>query len=187
MWYPVSGATNHVTGNSSDIQHQDSTPATSGVQIANGNEIPVLNSGSSEYTVGQSIVVLREILHVLYVRRNLMSIKRLRDDNCVFVKFDSSSVSVKDRRTNELLVSDDMADGLYKLEIGDKPLSSINLGVKVPTSIWHARLGHCNGKLMKDLIQEFKLPASSKYMDCCQKLIGILIRQVLIQMQICCH
>lgn len=44
----------------------------------------------------------------------------------------------------------------------------INLGVRVPLSILHARLGHNNERTTKDIVNKFDLPMTAKCMTKCQ-------------------
>lgn len=155
----------------SGIHLHDPVPSAPGVQIANGNQIPIMNSGSSKFSVGKSKLLLKNILHVFAVKKNLPSVKKLCDDNDFSITFDSSCVSVKDQKINENLIIGGVASGLYQLELGDETLPSINLGIKVPISSWHARLGHYNERIMKDLVHEFSLLVSSTYMLKCQSCI----------------
>lgn len=103
---------------------------------------------------------MNNILHVPTVKKNLLSVKKLCDDNNQSITFDSSSVSIKDRATNMELIAGGVAEGLYQLENGDN-LLSINLGVKAPISVWHARLGHCNERITRTVINDSNLPISS--------------------------
>lgn len=171
IWYLDSGATDHVTRNPSDIHLHGPVLVTPSVQITNGNQIPLMHSSSSKFSVGSSRLLLKNILHVPTMKRNLLSIKKLCDDNGLSVTFDSSCVFVKDWKTNEQLITRGVADGLYQLELGNKSLLSINLGIKVPVSTWHAQLKHYNERMTKDLVQEFNLPISSTCMLKCQSLV----------------
>lgn len=155
----------------SDIQKQDSTPSAANILTANGNGVSISNSGNSCFSVGQSQILLNDILHVPAIKKKLLSVKKLCDDNNFSVTFDSSNVSVKDRKTNEVVLTGGVAGGLYQLHITNTKVPSINLGIKAPLAIWHARLGHCNERITRKLVADFSLPVSSRCVKKCDSCI----------------
>lgn len=70
-----------------------------------------------------------------------------------------------------MVITSGVEDGLYQLRLEEKQIPSINLGVKVPLEVWHARLGHNNERLTKDIVNDFSLPVSTKCMKKCQSCI----------------
>lgn len=74
IWYPDSGATDHVTANISDIQTRDPSPSASVILTANGNRVPILNSGNSSLSIGQSRLQLDNVLHVPEIKKILISV-----------------------------------------------------------------------------------------------------------------
>lgn len=138
VWNPDLGVTDHVTPNASNIQKQDSTSCAANVLTANDNEASVLHSGNSCFTIGKSQVLLNDILHILDIKKKLLSVKKLCADNNFSITFDASNVSFKDRKSNDVVLIGGVVRGLYQLQIEDNKIPSINLGIKAPQSIWHA-------------------------------------------------
>lgn len=106
IWYLDPGATDHVIANTFDTQNRDFTPMASNGLIANGNKCSVLNSGSSSFSVANSQIRLNNILHVPDVKKNLLSVKKIYDENDFSVTFDSSSICIKDRKSNKVLLTE---------------------------------------------------------------------------------
>lgn len=94
----------------------------------------------------------------------MLSIKRLCDDNNITVTFDDSFVCFKDHKSHEEILTGGAANGLYQLDLGKKHSPNINLGVRAPLSIRHARLGHNNERTTKEIMNLFHLTTSTKCM-----------------------
>lgn len=94
----------------------------------------MLKSGNSSYSLGNSNLLLTDILHVPEIEKNLLSVRKLCADNNILVTFDSSAVYIKDRATNKNLWTGGVAEGLYQLHLGDEESSKANLVTKVPIS-----------------------------------------------------
>lgn len=81
---------------------------------------------------------MNEILHTPAICKKLLSIRRICKDNAVNIEFDDNFVFVKDRRTNAILLTRGIRDGLYHLDL--KQLPSTNM--EVSASIWRSRLAN---------------------------------------------
>lgn len=171
VWCPDSRATNHVTPTASDIQNKDATTSTTNILTANGNEVSILHSGKSCFSVGDSQIVLNDILHVPGVKKKLSLVKKFFDDNNFFVTFDSSHVFVNDCSSSEVVLTGGVAGDLYQLQFKNKKVPTINLGIKAQLSTWHARLGHCNERVTRKLVADCSLPVKSKCMSQCESCI----------------
>lgn len=73
VWYPDSRAIDHITTYIQDIKITYLNPSTTSVIIANGKEIPIVNTGNSSFSLGSTNIHLQNILHVPQVKRNLLS------------------------------------------------------------------------------------------------------------------
>lgn len=135
--------------------------STSSILTANGNQVPIKHSGNSSFSIGGNTIKLDKILHVPNVKKNLISVKQLCCDNDLSIIFYSSYVCLKERSTGRKVATDGVIDKLYHLNLEEDWLPSINLGVKAPFDICHARLGHANERLMKEAIRDFNLPVST--------------------------
>lgn len=85
-------------------------------------------------------IKLKDVLTVSSSLKNLLSIKKLCDDNNVWVGFNYDKVQVQDRGSNKLLLE----GGLYKLPTMETKNLEV-LGVeKASMDLWHHHLGHLN-------------------------------------------
>lgn len=165
VWYPDSGATDHVSPQSSDIQKKDSTPSaanilTANILTANGNGASVSHFSNSYYLVGKNQLVLKDILHVRGIKKKLLSVRKLCEDNDFSVTFNKSDVYIKDCKIDDVVLAGEVADGLYQIQI-------------LFLDVWHARLGHCNKKITRKIVSDSSLPISANFFkDCDSCIIG---------------
>lgn len=71
---------------------------------------------------------------------------------------------------DENIITDGVSDGLYKLNLDQRGVLKANLGMMIKASLtmWHAHLGHCNYKSIKDLVNKFHLPISNFKIEHCK-------------------
>ena len=86
-WYPDSGATHHVTNNPQALIDPIVYQGTEQLQIGNGSGLYIHSTGSSSILSRSRPLKLQNILHVLDIKKNLLSIYRLTNDNYVYVEF----------------------------------------------------------------------------------------------------
>lgn len=73
---------------------------------------------------------MNNVLLAPTIKKNLLSVRHLCKDSPVKVVFDDKFISIKDRETDEVLVTDGVKEGLWYVELKDT--SSANL-VEKPT------------------------------------------------------
>lgn len=109
----------------------NSTPyrGTDQVSIGNRSSISNQNSCTSLLLTPYGNFLLRQLLHVSLITRNLLSACQFYLDNFVFLEFNSSDFFVKDLYTQEVFLQGPIRNGLYVLPIDAKtmPLSSLNM------------------------------------------------------------
>jgi hypothetical protein len=77
VWFLNSGATTHVTADSQNLQSSTVYSGTDVVHMDNGAGLTISYVGSSTFTINSHLLRLTNILHVLAITRNLMSISQL--------------------------------------------------------------------------------------------------------------
>ena len=102
---------------------------------------------------------LVNILHVLEIRKKLLLIYRLINDNVVFVEFHATYYVVKDEETWRPLLRGIVKDGQYLLNHAHKP--EANIGERTGLDLWHHRLKHPNMKVLQHVISTYELPTLS--------------------------
>lgn len=85
---------------------------------------------------------MNDILHCPSISKNLLSINKLCRDNPYYVQFDDTSIFIKDRRSNDLVVEGYAQNGLYRLDLDDRKVSAeVNFAEKVLMQLCHRLLG----------------------------------------------
>ena len=112
------------------------------LHVGNGTGL-VIHSTSSSSLISRSLPLkLINILHVQDIRKNLLSVFRLTNDNSMFVEFHATYCVVKDEITERPLLRGTVKDGLYLLAQAHPP--EANIGERIGMDLWHHRLGHPN-------------------------------------------
>ncbi|KAG8479751.1 hypothetical protein CXB51_029621 [Gossypium anomalum] len=135
LWYPDSGATNHITPEASNLTTASLYTGTSHVTMGNGESIPIANVGSSTLLVGSRLLRLQNVLYV-----------------------------PSDIQTGTTLLEGHMHEGLYRFQFSKTSSTKIPPSAQTfcppllhntqisSSSIWHNRLGHpCNNTLARVL------------------------------------
>ncbi|GJV72927.1 putative RNA-directed DNA polymerase [Tanacetum coccineum] len=163
-WHSDTGANSHVTP---DLEAMDNSEAYYGedaLHVGNGKVLPILHIGSSKVYSLQKTFSLKNILHVLEISHNLLSVQNFCHDNDVFFEFHTSYFVVKDESTHNTLLIGPSKHGLYTITLPQ--LKSINKvsfsAVRASPTIWHRRLGHPHQRLLHSMLSNFSLPVTNK-------------------------
>ena len=125
VWYPDSGATNHVTPDASHLM--DSVPFSGAdqVHIGNGQGLPISSIGSMHFTSPfepHTTLSLHNLLLVPSITKNLVSVSQFARDNNVYFEFHPDVCFVKSQVTSKTLLKGSLGkDGLYQFD--QAPLS----------------------------------------------------------------
>ena len=85
------------------------------LQIGNGSVLFIQSTGSSSIPSRSLSLKLQNILHVPDIKKNLLSIYRLTNDNYVYVEFHADHCIIKEEGTGRPLLKGTVRDGLYLL------------------------------------------------------------------------
>ena len=146
QWYPDSGATHHITNDVQSLTDPALYQGTDQLQIGNGSGLIIHSTGSSSLITRSHPLKLVNILHVPEIRKKLLSIYRLTNDNSVFIEFHSNYCVVKDEESGRPLLRGTIKDGLYL--ISEAPQLEVNIGEKTSLNNWHHWLEHPNMKIL---------------------------------------
>ena len=156
-WYPDSGATHHVTNNPQALIDPTVYQGTEQLQIRNGSGLYIHSTGSSSILSRSHPLKLQNILHVLDIKKNLLSIYRLTNDNYVYVEFHADHCIIKEEGTRRPLLKGTVRDGLYLLNHSNNTPVAL-AAEKVDMELWHQRLGHPDLKIVRRIIATHGLP-----------------------------
>ncbi|KAK2414409.1 myosin-16 [Trifolium repens] len=169
-WILDSGATNHMTFDSTLLSSYTSPSSIPYITVADGSHARVVGIGNIDL---QPSLKLQSMLHVPTLSNNLISIRRLtRDRNCK-VTFFASHCVFQDLNSGQTIGIAKEKEGLYYFSDepgGPKVLSSSLLSESSSSAsqIWlqHKRLGHPPFSLIKSMYPELFLRHSVESFKC---------------------
>ncbi|XP_019228395.1 PREDICTED: uncharacterized protein LOC109209554 isoform X3 [Nicotiana attenuata] len=97
-WYPDSGASAHMTHDPAILLSPSSYTGSSQGMVGNGNILPILSTGTSTIPTSSKPLLLRNVLYVPSLRKNLLSIQRLCADNDCAIQFTDTGFLLRTRR-----------------------------------------------------------------------------------------
>jgi transposase InsO family protein len=155
-WVIDSGASDHMTGNSSLLSHTSSPCSPSFVTVANGTKTPVQGKG----TVTTSDLTLSDVLYLPEFPFNLLSVHKLTLALNCSVAFYPSHCEFQDLKTKRMIGRGFVKDGLYYFQPSSTSIPSALHSTNSPYQ-WHCRLGHPSSVNLKHLVPT--LPTFSNF------------------------
>ncbi|PHT47016.1 hypothetical protein T459_35622 [Capsicum annuum] len=138
VWYPDSGASAHMTPDPSTLTSHTPYFGSSQVMVGDGTLLPIKSIGSSTPSTTSKPFLLKNVLYVPSLTKNLLSIQRLCADNNCFIHFTDSGSFFKDMKTGTTLLHCNNSGSLYPLHVAPSSSSSLGLYAKIlPASLWH--------------------------------------------------
>lgn len=133
------------------------------IAIGNGDLLPINQTRQGLLSTSKYSLLLKLLLHVPSVSRNLISIQKLAHENLCYITFDSSGFTIKDWRTNLTLLTRSIYRSLYQAKT-TLSSSSPNYCFSATTTfgLWHRRLGHPSPSVQSKL----HLPATPPPQHC---------------------
>jgi hypothetical protein len=98
LWVVDFGASSHMSS-TDGILHSRLPSSHASTTVGNGTNIPITSQGHSTLHTPTSDFILNNVLVVLSIIRNLLSIRQFTRDNSCSIEFDTFSFSVKDLKT----------------------------------------------------------------------------------------
>uniref|UniRef100_A0A2N9E4Z4 Integrase catalytic domain-containing protein n=1 Tax=Fagus sylvatica TaxID=28930 RepID=A0A2N9E4Z4_FAGSY len=155
-WVIDSGASDHMTGNSSLLSHTSSPCSPSFVTVANGTKTPIQGKG----TVTTSDLTLSDVLYLPEFPFNLLSVHKLTLALNCSVAFYPSHCEFQDLKTKRMIGGGFVKDGLYYFQPSSTSIPSALHSTNSPYQ-WHCRLGHPSSVNLKHLVPT--LPTFSNF------------------------
>lgn len=150
-WHPDSGATTHVTPNTSDLHSATPYAGNDTVLVGDGTFLPIAHVGSTTISSATGTIPLNGVLVCSDIQKSLMSVSKLCDDYPCSVFFDANRVYIIDLNTQKVVSKGPRRNGLYVL--GSKEFVALysNRHCAASEEIWHHRLGHSNSTILHHL------------------------------------
>ena len=141
-WFPDSGASAHITNNTSQLQSAQPYLGNDQVMVGNGDFLPITHIGSIPLQVPQGILPLNDVLICPQITKYLLSVSKLTKDYPCEVTFDDESVFVKDKVTKQLITQGKRHRDLYILKDARCQAFYSTRQRVTSAEVWHQRLGH---------------------------------------------
>ncbi|GJW95117.1 ribonuclease H-like domain-containing protein, partial [Tanacetum coccineum] len=146
-WNMDTGASSHLNNSITSLSEIFNTCMYPSISVGDGHSIPVTNTGHSILPTPFKSLHLNNVLITPHIVKNLISVRQfVRDNNCT-IEFDAFGFSVKDFLTRRVLLRCDSTGDLYPVTAP----SPIPHAFHVSQHMWHQRLGHPRGKVMRRL------------------------------------
>ncbi|KAI3458706.1 hypothetical protein Pfo_015369 [Paulownia fortunei] len=116
-FYDDSRATAHMTNQGGNLKALKSYFGTNSIFVGNGQALSIIHIGKALLNSSHGKVLLNNVLVVPKIKKNLLSINKLVDDNFCTITFDSNKFVIKDQK-NQILVKGHREGDLYALEGG---------------------------------------------------------------------
>ncbi|XP_019430268.1 PREDICTED: uncharacterized protein LOC109337698, partial [Lupinus angustifolius] len=116
LWYPDSGATNHLTSDSSLLHEPTEHFGPDQIYMGNGAKAPITSSGNTYFhsTNFTTSLSLQNLLLVPTITKNLMSVSQFAKDNSCYFEFHPNYCVVKSQGSDEVLLQGTLtSEGLY--------------------------------------------------------------------------
>ncbi|PKU65266.1 Retrovirus-related Pol polyprotein from transposon TNT 1-94 [Dendrobium catenatum] len=157
-WFLDTGASSHLTADATQLQAAQPYSGTSNVQVGDGSQLPIANSGKGILPTPSRKLYLSHLLHVPKLTHNLISVSRLLKDNLCYIIFNKSGFLLKDSQTHQILLQGPSHHGLYPINL---PFAFFT----TPSTFihWHRRLGHPSPAIQRRLSALLKFSSPSKH------------------------
>ncbi|GJW98268.1 ribonuclease H-like domain-containing protein [Tanacetum coccineum] len=118
------------------------------ISVGDGHSITITNTGHSILPTPTKSLHLNNVLITPHIVKNLISIRQfVRDNNCT-IEFDAFGFFVKDFLMRRVLLRCDSTGDLYPVTTP----SPIHHAFLVSQHMWHQRLGHPGGEVLRRLV-----------------------------------
>ena len=147
-WLLDLGASHHVTFDPRNILDSTSYDGPDEIIIGNGKGLNITRIGSSSLPSSlTSPFILRDVLCIPSISRNIISIAKFNKQNSTSIELFPDFFLIKDLTTGKVLLRGPNEDDTYEwpclLPIS-LPRKQAMMGVKNSSNLWHRRLGHPN-------------------------------------------
>ncbi|KAM2961779.1 hypothetical protein FF1_031321 [Malus domestica] len=186
-WVLDTGASHHMTSNLGNLNQPVQYNGDEKITIGNGEGLTVNHIGSTTLSTPQHLLFLKNVLHVPTITVNLLSVKKLCEDNHCWFICDESVFFIQDKATGMMLYHGQSRGELYEIPVtvfsrrlvaGQNKAVAL-LGKAVKTSVWHKRLGHPSAEVLAVMLRNVgqNVNADSSPSVCSSCLSGKMCRQ----------
>jgi hypothetical protein len=164
------GADSHMTsdfGNLSTTKPLSSFTPTS-IVVGNGSLLHVTSIGHTSLSALDRPLHLCHVLVSPDIIKNLISVRQFTNDNQISIEFDPYGISVKDLRTQSMIVRCNSTGWPYPLWLLASSPSHARLTGATSSTLWHHRLDHLGFDALSRLIPSCNKPELDTLCHACQ-------------------
>ncbi|KAD6795397.1 hypothetical protein E3N88_06293 [Mikania micrantha] len=162
-WYMDTGATSHMTNSTGNFTSYFNKSLFRNIIVGNGSTIPIQGTGHHTLTHPYPPLILRDILHVPNIIKNLISVRKLTTDNSITIEFDPFGFNVKDLKTRIPILRCNSTGDLYPLTFNSpSQLTPPSAFAAITQDMWHHRLGHPGASILNLLKPSLSFDSVSK-------------------------
>ncbi|KAI3455055.1 hypothetical protein Pfo_011718 [Paulownia fortunei] len=114
-FYADSGATAHMSNQEGNLKSLKPYFGNNSIFVGNGQALSITHSGKALLNTSHGKILLNNVLVVPKIKKNLLSVNKLVDDNFYTITFDSNKFVIKDQK-NQILAKGHREGDLYALE-----------------------------------------------------------------------
>uniref|UniRef100_A0A2N9FS43 Reverse transcriptase Ty1/copia-type domain-containing protein n=1 Tax=Fagus sylvatica TaxID=28930 RepID=A0A2N9FS43_FAGSY len=178
-WLTDSGASDHITASSYNLNPQAPYQGSEQVSVGNGQNLPIQHIGNSHLHTKFHKFQLRNVLHVPRIASNLLSVHKLCLHNHCSCYFDANKLLIQDLPTGRLLYKGLSKNGVYPIQpstlfnfVSNKTACTAHSVSSHKWQLWHSRLGHPSNKVLSNLFPSLQCNSSIASMHCKHCLAG---------------
>ena len=145
-WIVDTGAKDHMTTFLDGLVDVKQAPSNSVINLPNGGVAAITHIGNLTLQNG---LLLKNVLYVPTFNHNLLSIRKLAQDNGCYATFTPTKCIILSNVGNSILATGVIDNGLYCFV--DPLQSRSNVAVYNDFSLWHKRLGHVSKTTMQNM------------------------------------
>ncbi|KAL5782158.1 hypothetical protein ACOSP7_007187 [Xanthoceras sorbifolium] len=119
-WHADTGATNHVTNSVGNLFAHSEYHGNERLAVGNGQQLQISHTGNTVLTspsFHSKSLILKNILCVPLITKNLLNISKFTADNNTFAKFFHDCCVLKDKSTKIVLLKGVIKNRLYRLDL----------------------------------------------------------------------
>lgn len=155
-WIVYTGATDHMTANIGLLKNVKEIHTNTSINLPTGDKAKVTHVGDVYLRSG---LKLQNVLYVPVFTHNLLSIRKLSQDNNCYAIFEPTLCTIVDAETKQVKGKGTVFNGLYYMSASDsQPMSNncakasdkeLKLTHTEQYALWHNRLGHASASTLK--------------------------------------
>ena len=164
-WFLDIGVVHHLTSDLNNLTIHNPFTGEDKVIVGDGKGLSIANIGKFSLASSSGSFVFNDVLHVLSITTNLVSVQRFCLDNDTFIEFHPSHFVVNDQKTRLALLQGKIEKGLYKLptapRVVDHPLAfyfTCSTSDAGSLRLRHNRLGHPFVDVVSKILFLCKIP-----------------------------